>query len=565
MEIYNKIKNKIKASLPFICLVITIIILIYPLIGNKVSYGHDYLFHATNNILNYTNIDVFKLNMLLPKIFGGTIANGFGYGTGIFYPPMTYYLTSYITFIFNLSYQNCVLSLTYLEILIIIASGLVMYKFTKRISKDNHVAAISSITYISYSYFLCNIYTRNALGESLIAVFLPLVFYGLYELFNNNDKKFYLLFIIGYIGMIHSHLVISLFITIIILIIFIINYKKVFKKDIIIKLSIASILILLISSPYLVPLLEHKIYGNYTVFEKNTMYQDSQIIEYTLSLSDYLLVKYKTQNGIELYFSFVTLVTTILTIIYNKKIFKKANKKIYFNTLLLIIISVIISSKIFPWEKMPYFIKIIQFPWRLCILTSFGISILSGYFIKLIDKKYQKIIACLIIVLIIFFGYATIPRENLTTVFHPSKMHMGNQYEYLPINTKNNLSYFNSRNQDIIIKEGNANINITKNNTPYLKSEIALISNSIKVELPRLYYLGYEIIMKDEKGNKNAIKYYENEFGFIELELTKSGILEVNYKGTLASKISNYICIIAIITWISVIIYIKYQDKIHIK
>jgi len=222
-EICERIKHNTKKyvkefPIPFIGVLIAIFILIIPLLDNKISFGHDYKFHATNNIINHDSIDILKLKLTLPQIYGRNIANGLGYGTGIFYPSLTNYLTSYITIIFNLTYQNCVLSLTYLGILIIIASGLIMYKFTKRISNDKYVSAISAITYISYSYFLCNIYARNAFGEALISIFLPLVLYGLYELFLGNKEKFLPLFVIGYIGMINSHLVISIFITIIIII-----------------------------------------------------------------------------------------------------------------------------------------------------------------------------------------------------------------------------------------------------------------------------------------------------------------------------------------------------------
>ena len=530
------------------------------LLNNKISFGHDYKFHATNTIITYDTIDILKLKLTLPQIYGRNIANGLGYGTGIFYPSLTNYLASYITIIFNLTYQNCVLSLTYLGILIIIASGLIMYKFTKRITNDKYVSAISAITYISYSYFLCNIYARNALGEALISIFLPLVLYGLYELFFGNEEKFLPLFVIGYIGMINSHLVISIFITIIIIIMFLLNIKKVFKKDKLKKLILASLLILLISGPYLAPLLEHRILGKYVVFEENIMYNITSIKQHTLNILDYIIVRYKTDNGVEVYFGFITIISLIVTVIFNKKIFKNDERKVFKNILLFTIASIILSSKIIPWNYVPQFLKMIQFPWRICGITSLGVSILSGYFIKLIDQNYKKIVSIFMIILIIFFGYATIPKENMQETFHPTEMSIGNQQEYLPVKTKNNIDYFDNRNQEIIIKSGNAKIEIKENITPYLNTEIELITEKAKIELPRLYYLGYEIILKDQNGNKNKIKYYENEYGFIELEINKSGTLEVDYKGTITNRIANYTSFITIFICI-----IRFIYNLHIK
>ena len=561
-ERYNEKKIKL-LSKPFIGLLIAIFILILPLLDNKISFGHDYKFHATNNIVTYDSISILKLKLTLPQIYGKNIANGFGYGTGIFYPSLTNYLVSYITYFLNLSYKNCVLSLTYISILIIILSGLIMYNFTKKISNDEYVAAISAMTYISYSYFLCNIYARNALGEALISIFLPLVFYSLYELFLGDEKKFLPLFIIGYIGMINSHLVLSILITIIIIIMFLFNYKKVFKKDKLKNLILASILILLIVSPYLIPLLEHRLFGNYVVFEKNVMYNLASIKEHTLSMFDYFIVKYKTDNGVEVYFGYITIISSIATIIFNKKIFKKDEKDIYINIILFIIISMLLSSKILPWDYMPNFIKMIQFPWRMCGITSLGVAMLSGYFIKIIELKYKKIVAIFMSILIVFFGFATIPKENMQEIFHPEKMSIGNQEEYLPVNAKKNINYFENRNQEIITKKGETEINIIKNSTPYLNAEIILNTEKAIIELPRLYYLGYEITLKEPNGKKYIINYYENEYGFIEFKINRSGILEVNYKGTIANQIANYVCLITMTICILICIYKKVKKRLN--
>jgi len=551
-------KNKFK-KIPksFIGVIIAILVLISPLLSNKVTFGHDYVFHVTSNLVNHGYLNIFEFKFFLPKIFGSTIANGFGYGTGIFYPPLSYHLTSYISYFLNLSYQNSVLAISYSQILILILSGVVMYKFVKRISSDNYVAALSSVSYISYTYFLCTLYTRCAIGEGLMSIFLPLVLYGLYELFYGDDKKFIPLFVIGYTGMILSHLVLSVFITIIILIIFLFNIKKVLKKEKIKKLVISSILILLITSPFTVPLLEHKIYGNYTVFAENTMYDTETIKASATNILDFLVVKPKTANGIEVYIGYVTLFTMLIVIYKNKEIFQKENRSIYKNLLLLIIISLVLSSRIIPWNKMPYFLKIIQFPWRLCMVASLGISILSGYFIKLVDKEHKKKLAVLIVILTIFFGYATIAREYIIEPLVPYEMSLGNQKEYLPVKTNNNLEYFYSRNQEIIFKEGTGEIKIIENETPYLKSEINISSNNLIIELPRLYYLGYEIKLTDKDGVENKLDYYESEYGFIELHIIKNGTLEIDYTGTTANKIANYVSIITIISLISILIYNK--------
>ena len=214
---------------------------------------------------------------------------------------------------------------------------------------------------------------------------------------------------------------------------------------------------------------------------------------------------------------------------------------------------------------MPNFLKMIQFPWRLLGLTSFSLAILSGYVIKLIKEKYKLALTIIISIFITMNGYLSIEKQTnhnnllLEDIQIPNEMSLGVQSEYLPIKTINNINYFKYRGEYIFIKEGKAKTNILENNTPYLKSEIELISDNIIIELPRLYYLGYQLNLTDKEGNTSKIEYYENEYGFIEIEVNKSGLLEVSYKGTIANKISNYVCLVTIIIYI---IFIIHKTKI---
>ena len=131
-KIINKIPNKI-----LLILILATLLLISPLIiDNKIATNSDYEFHITNLILNQGYINPIKLDLFIPKIFSGNIANGFGYGTGIFYPPLSYYLTCYISYFLNLINQNNILSPIFLQTIVILISSIIMYKFIKRVSKD---------------------------------------------------------------------------------------------------------------------------------------------------------------------------------------------------------------------------------------------------------------------------------------------------------------------------------------------------------------------------------------------------------------------------------------------
>lgn len=568
---FNKLKNKLYPSKSFVGVFLSIIILISPILNNKYIRGHDSRFHITNMISTNEYIDISSLNFSLPKIFGGDIARGFGYGTGIFYPPLSYHLTAYTTHILNLKYPNNLLSLPIVEMLIVLLSAISMYIFMKKVFKDSKVAGIGAISYISSTYFLCSIYIRTALAELLTFIFIPLVFLGLYELFFGKEKKFYIPFIIGYIGMVCSQLVIAMYLTAFIILIFIINFRKVFKMDKIKKLIIASIIILLMTSPYLTLLIEHKIFGNYVVFESGSMYTLKSLANNSLEIKHYILNDAIIHPNVQLFINPIVLIVSAMSIVFRNKTFKD-NKKIYQIIMILLIITTFMATKYFPWTKMPSIINTLQFPWRLRTFIAFLLAIISGNIIKMFKFKHSNLLIIIIALMITFAGYKNIIRvaiydlndyleKNNNNEWVEGKVdrftNMGVQKEYLPVNTKYNQDYYYARDHEVIVKKGKAKIGFSYNKIPELAFEVSIDSEEITLELPRLYYLGYKIILTDNNGKKQNIKYYENKYGFIEFTLKDSGLIEVTYEGTIASKISNYIPLLTIVSGLTLMVYKK--------
>lgn len=80
-------------------------------------------------------------------------------------------------------------------------------------------------------------------------------------------------------------------------------------------------------------------------------------------------------------------------------------------------------------------------------------------------------------------------------------------------------------------------------------------TSGIEVELPYIYYLGYDI-----KTNENNIKYEESDNGFIKINIPKdyNGLIKINYKGTKLEKIAFTISIISAICFI---VYIFYEKR----
>ena len=61
-----------------------------------------------------------------------------------------------------------------------------MYCFVSRLTKSKETGTLAAILYMLMPYHLNDMYIRNALGEFLSYIFIPLVFLGLYKIFQKE-------------------------------------------------------------------------------------------------------------------------------------------------------------------------------------------------------------------------------------------------------------------------------------------------------------------------------------------------------------------------------------------
>ena len=211
-----------KKNLKWLLLILIVtIIMLCQLFYRTRLYGHDTLFHVGN-------IMVLSKTISFRNIFGSNIvkldSNIFGYGTWLFYPKLSHLLGSYFYLICN----NAYLSMNIVYFIVTFLSGVVVFYLAYRIFKCYKVSFLSSVIYLTFSYHLCEIYTRDAFAENFMFLVIPLIFLGLWELKEDNYSKFYIFFISGYVLGMYSHLVSMVFCTIFVILFFPINYSALF-------------------------------------------------------------------------------------------------------------------------------------------------------------------------------------------------------------------------------------------------------------------------------------------------------------------------------------------------
>lgn len=559
-------KEKIKDYL--IILIFTLIVS-FPLFSTNIDvYVDDGIQHIARLMGTFQSI--MDDGQLFPVIMSN-FCNGFGYSWNIFYSPFT----AYVPMIFRLFTASYELIFKLFMMLISFLSGIAMYEFTKKVTKDRYTGLLASALYIFVPYRLTDMYLRYAIAELASFIFLPITFLGMYNIFNNEEKsiKKSLALTLGAVGLILTHIVMAMYVAIFCFIYLLINIKKLKDKEILKMLGINILLIILLSSFYLLPMLEHRISTEYEVFKSGRMENEDRLV----SSKTGILELFYTQDGkLVKEIGFVTLVGLILTFLAYKKIDKKY-KMLYIFSLVMGLLCIIISLKIFPFEKMPEILKMIQFTFRLLEFSSFFLIFVAAINYSVVIKNFQMndVVVLSTICVLLFIPFVRRidfkkdwNEEQLWPAVkvnsYTQRVHAGcATFEYLPSKAFNNLDYIKSRENAIYIMGGYANIENESKNGAQMEFDISEIYNNTKLELPYIYYLGYEVTLENNNG-KEKIDVSESKNGFVQINLEEkdAGRITVRYTGTLLMKISYFISFATLIVLICIWVWKLINKKI---
>lgn len=562
-------KNRIKDY--FIILVISIAISI-PLFNKDFNiYRDDGVQHIARLMGTYQTITEGEF----PPVIMSNFCNGFGYSWNIFYSP----LTSYIPLIFKIFTSSFELVLKLFMVLISFLSGITMYEFIKKVTKNRYAGLIGAILYILAPYRLTDMYMRIAISELASFIFIPIVFHGMYNIFNSEDRNVQksLILTLGAVGLILTHTVITMYTAIFCVVYVIINIRKLKEKQVWKMLGINILLILLLTSFYLFPMLEHKLATNYEVFETGRMERTDALIALKVDAADLL---YTPQGNMSYEIGLVSLIGLVFTLLAYKKI-SKENKKIYWLALVSGFICIIMSLRFFPFEKMPQVLKMLQFSFRLLEFSSFFFAFIAAINYSLVIKNFKM--KDVIVLSLIAFLLVVPLKKNLDfekkyseEKLWPSvevndntgRVHAGcATFEYLPSKAFDNLDYIKHREDRVYILNGNAKIEDEQKNGTNLSFNISEIVENTVLELPYIYYLGYDVEITDENGEIKRLDTFESNNGFIAVKIDsgEAGKINVKYTGTMLTKIAyviSFITLVFIVRFIVIqIAKYKYEKK----
>lgn len=564
-------KNKFKKYKPYLIILIVAIIVSIPLLFKNLNiYQDDGVQHVCRLIRTWQTL---SQKQFLPMIMSGEL-NNFGYSWNLFYSPLTAFLPLLLK-IFNLNFETI---LKVFLFLVTYLSGFTMYKCVLKLLQkqkiDNeetksNIAILAAIFYIFAPYRLTDMYIRMAVAELTSFIFLPMIFEGLYIILNENKRSY--LLAVGASLLVITHTVITMYVAILCLAYVVIEIALKVKNKENIKQPIMQIIknlvfILVLTSFYWVGLLQSYFSAEYEVFVPGRM----QRLDVLKSLKPKFYELFITlDTSARIYeIGLVTLVGLVLTPLAYKKI-DKSIKPLYLFFILSGVIITIVSLNIFPYEKLPSILTMIQFTFRLYEFTSFFFAIIAAINFGVIIKNFKQSDVTMLFIITLCITALYVNKLNFSTNYkeeellepvefssQTGRVHSGMaSMEYMPSKMFKNKDYvINRKDEPVILNSKKTTIKNYRKNGSNMELTLENAEEGTKVELPYTYYIGYRIY-----ENENEIKYTESEYGFIQIELKEKSqsTITVKYLGTNLMLTSYVVSILGVIT----LIVIKIKQK----
>ncbi len=181
-------------------LLVTILVSL-PLFTDFVADSHDLGFHLNRieGIAKALKTGQFPARM--NAVFNG----GSGYPVEIMYPGLLLYIPALL----RLCGISLLLSFKVYCVLVNLLTVVISYMAFTKITDSHRIGVLSSILYTFSLYRIDNLLCRGAIGEWTAMAFLPLVLWGLWEVFYKDEKKWTVL-VLGITLVFQSHLISTL-------------------------------------------------------------------------------------------------------------------------------------------------------------------------------------------------------------------------------------------------------------------------------------------------------------------------------------------------------------------
>ena len=567
-----------------VCYLVIIVMASIPLFNNYLIRGHDIYFHLMRieGLAQGLRAGEFPVR-IQPAWY-----DGYGYAVSVFYSDLFLYPAALLRLL-GISLQD---AYKVYVVLCNVATTLISgYSFGK-IFRKREIGVFGSCLYTLAPYRLVNLYTRGALGEYTGMIFWPLLIYSCVLLLNEDRNKVQLqkgavLMGISMAGMLQSHMLTAEIACMVLLLLVIVYCRRIFHKEVMLAGCGAVAAALGLSAWFLIPFLDYMLFERFNI---NSIRNNDIMIQRQGAFLSQVFAIYDnavgqsldagagtagdfTQGaGLSLMLSVIILM--LLCIRGYLKQEERRNRQITITAAGLGALMVVMSTLYFPWNRLcrisrifRYIIVKIQFPWR---FTGVAVGLLVvvwcavlNYIEREYDRRKKVITICLAVgILLLSVGHFVIDlnqRAERIQVRSVEEMDtfVASGEEYLPVDT-----VLDKLKTQELYKDDSVEISdVVYRGTSITMHVKNTSAQQAGLELPRLYYAGYQALEVTDEGQHFPIEVTDGINHVIKLmipEQTEGNI-------TLSFREPWYWRLAEIITLLSAGIVIVYTYKIWIR
>lgn len=553
--------------------ILTVVCLGGIILGSSLPLFTDYLLTGADMTFHLLRIEGIKDGLLsgqFPVRIHPNWLQGYGYASGIFYCDLFLYLPAFLR-VMGLTVQTAYICY---KLFINVMTCLIAWYCFKGMFRSSRIGVFGSFLYTFYMVRLVFLYAVDGVGQYTAMTFLPLIFYGFYRIFMEDQKKeeerySYVTLTLGISGILCCHVLTCEIVLFFILLLCVVCLKKLFRREIFLQLCKAAVLTILLNLWYLVPFLDYMFTMDLAVTKGGATYKQIQTWgmyipqlfdpfppggQYGARSAGNGMVG-ETGYGIGLGLTLGLLLIFFLLVV--RKPFQKVNGeqgrfccitgragKI---VLAFGLLSMWMATIYFPWDRLAksnallrQFIATLQFPYRMLTATGIFLTVACCLAIKDLEvlKEAEKLrpvfvhIAVSVIVVghlmtAIYFYNATITESSGFFRLY-DEASMGNSYisggEYILVGTDTGkLTYKGPVCSDRIV------LNSYEKKGSHVKLDCDCGEQGQYIELPLLYYKGYRAV--ENGGGKLQVVCGENNVVRVMIPSGFQGIIEVDFAG----------------------------------
>lgn len=436
--------------------------------------------------------------------------DGYGYSSSLFYGELFLYFPAILR-VLGVNIQDAYK--IYMMAVNAATAWIVYWCFCKMFSQ-RWIGRWACLLYTLSSYRLVNLYERTAVGEYTAMTFLPLVAYGMWLLYGEEqpvkNKKAWIPLAIGFSAILQCHMITMELTCLCAFVCCLIFWRKTFRPDVLMQWGRAAVISVLANLWFLVPFITTISTGIYTSIRANHIQE--------AGIDPSILFTYNNRPTIG--WAMLAGAAVFIACLMLHKGLPGKEKKLGCFSLAAGIAACILSTNWFPWNSLERLgrvgelLQVIQFPWRYLSVATIALTFTALCAVSALEKmrrdrhaeKARILFAALSLLGAFLYYQYRIPDT--------AGAYLGDSSQMMYINHHSNLAYAMdnlyipgsaTQTMDDFVSDLPTNVEIgsVSKENGVLSVDCAVLDASQEgyMELPLLYYPGYTVL------NENAATF----------------------------------------------------------